>query len=68
MAFDGIETIYRGHADLARQKQWGDEMPGKDFWQIYANALMDWPKTARMCVLISATNLNVALLHCVLAH
>ena len=35
----------------------------KDFWQAASNALGDWAKTTRMCVLITAVSLNWALVH-----
>lgn len=35
----------------------------KEFWQAASNALSDWPKTTRMCVLITVLSLNWSLVH-----
>jgi hypothetical protein len=43
-------------------------VPIKEFWQACANALVDWPKTARMCLLITVASLNLALIHWTLGH
>jgi hypothetical protein len=40
----------------------------KEFWQVASNALNDWPKTARMCVLITTVSLNWALIQWLLQH
>ena len=40
----------------------------KEFWQAASNALSDWPKTTRMCVLITAVSLNWALAQWLLWH
>ena len=40
----------------------------KDIWQVCASALGDWPKTSRMCVLITVVSLNWGLVHRLLAH
>jgi hypothetical protein len=48
----------------------GEEMKllDKEFWQTCAKALADWAKTARMCVLITVTSLNLALIYWLLRH
>jgi hypothetical protein len=40
----------------------------KEFWQAASNALSDWPKTTRMCVLITVVSLNWALVQWLLWH
>jgi hypothetical protein len=40
----------------------------KEFWQAAANALGDWPKTTRMCVLITVVSLNWAFVQWLLWH
>lgn len=40
----------------------------KDFWQVCASALGDWPKMTRMCVLITVISLNWSMIHWLLRH
>jgi hypothetical protein len=40
----------------------------KEFWQTASNALSDWPKTTRMCVLITVVCLNWAFAQWLLWH
>jgi len=56
------ETNSRRLADVARQSLVGRAKLGsfKEFWEAASNALGDWPKTTRMCVLITVISLNWA--------
>jgi hypothetical protein len=42
--------------------------PFKDFWQMCANALSDWPRTGRLSVLITVVSVNWVLIHLLVAH
>jgi hypothetical protein len=40
----------------------------KEFWQVASNALGDWAKTMRMCVLITVISMNWAVVHWLMQH
>ena len=69
-AIADIETITRGLADVGEARSRREAKVGsfKEFWQTASNALSDWPKTTRMCALITAVSLNWALAQWLLWH
>jgi hypothetical protein len=63
------ETNSRRLADVARQRRREAKLGSfEEFWQAVSNALGDWPKTTRMCILITVISLNWALIHLLIQH